>query len=518
MADPKGKAKKTPASGASAGRKTADSKVSTESPRGGTPRPKVMVRRAGGPVTPPKRVTAPKPAAKPVVKAAPKPAAKAAPKPAAKTTAAVKTPLPKAAAVVKAVPQPKAPPKQRRAVVAAPPMATPKPRAVAKTEPAAVPLPAAPDVVEAAAAVAEVLPVQRPRGKKAAPTTVAPVKPEAKRPPAVRPVTPPKPAKERVAAAVAVDPAIAGAPTPRQRTIELLRESRKPKAPVPAKGLLYDIRVLTGLFVLAVGIVAIGLWELLAAPSPNLPNPAGGAILPGNGFNLPGGALLPVLAIVVGGVMVVRGVRRHRALKARGLPTGKGWRWIYDTRTVATVIAVVLATYGFQQLAPPGTSPDIREIPGEVSNAIQAAAAQPESGFPRVKISAVSIDLLLVKGDGKTPPVKYEAFTYPGADHLLTGDENGGSNTYVYAHARNGMFWRLHDLHIGNIIDVDYGGNKILHYRVSEIHPSVNWKDLQWLQPTTDDRLTLQTCNGWKDEDPRFIVVARRVPDKTALG
>ena len=42
------------------------------------------------------------------------------------------------------------------------------------------------------------------------------------------------------------------------------------------------------------------------------------------------------------------------------------------------------------------------------------------------------------------------------------------------------------------------------------------WKDLEWLQPTTDDRLTLQTCNGWRDQDPRFVVVALRVPDQTA--
>jgi LPXTG-site transpeptidase (sortase) family protein len=126
--------------------------------------------------------------------------------------------------------------------------------------------------------------------------------------------------------------------------------------------------------------------------------------------------------------------------------------------------------------------------------------------------------LLLVKGDGRTPPVKYEAFTYPGADHLLSGPTTGGSNSYVYAHARSGMFWRLHDLRIGDLVDVDYGLGKTMHYRVAEIHPSVDWKDFSWLQPTSDDRLTLQTCNGWKDDDPRFIVVARRVPDTIALA
>jgi LPXTG-site transpeptidase (sortase) family protein len=78
------------------------------------------------------------------------------------------------------------------------------------------------------------------------------------------------------------------------------------------------------------------------------------------------------------------------------------------------------------------------------------------------------------------------------------------------------MFWRLHDTHIGDTVEVDYGGGKVYRYRVSEIHPAVNWKDLSWLQPTGDDRLTLQTCNGWKDDDPRFIVVARRVQSQTA--
>jgi sortase (surface protein transpeptidase) len=285
------------------------------------------------------------------------------------------------------------------------------------------------------------------------------------------------------------------------------------------RGFLYDTRFLVALFLLATAVVGIGVWELLVQPGAVPSSPAGVAVLPGSGFNLPGGPLPPVLLIVGGAYLVLARIRRASSVApASERQPGKGWRWLYDRRVVASIVAAVLAGYGFAQLAPPGTSPDIREIPGEVGNALQAAAAQPETGFPRIKISTVSIDLLLVKGDGSTPPVKYEAFTFPGADHLLTGDQNGGSNTYVYAHARNGMFWRLHDLHIGGLIEIDYGGGRVLHYRASEIHPSVNWRDLNWLQPTTDDRLTLQTCNGWRDDDPRFIVVARRIPDKTALA
>ncbi|MEA2645329.1 MAG: Sortase domain [Chloroflexota bacterium] len=191
----------------------------------------------------------------------------------------------------------------------------------------------------------------------------------------------------------------------------------------------------------------------------------------------------------------------------------RGWRWVYDTRVLGLVMAFALISYGVTQLFPPGAEIDIRQIPALAGNSLEGIAAQPESGYPRIKIDKVGIDLLLVKGDGKTPPVKYEAFTYPNADHLLANGSTGTSNTYVYAHARTGMFWNLHNLHIGDQIQVDYGGGKVYRYRVSEIHARVSWKDFTWLQPTTDDRLTLQTCNGWRDDDPRFIVVARRITD-----
>jgi LPXTG-site transpeptidase (sortase) family protein len=183
-------------------------------------------------------------------------------------------------------------------------------------------------------------------------------------------------------------------------------------------------------------------------------------------------------------------------------------------------IAAALIGFGTLQAATPpgGGNPDIREIPGAVGSGIQQifGAAKPETGYPRIKINRVAIDLLLVKGDGKQPPVVYEAWTFPGADHLLAGGSEGGSNSYVYAHARTGMFWRLHDVRIGDVVEVDYGAGKALRYRVSEIHQKVDWHDFKWLQPTSDDRLTLQTCNGWRDEDPRFIVIAKRVPDSTA--
>jgi LPXTG-site transpeptidase (sortase) family protein len=293
--------------------------------------------------------------------------------------------------------------------------------------------------------------------------------------------------------------------------VQLPRRSRE--------GLLYDMRFLVALLAVGLAVGGIGGWLLFSQSA----GTSAQAALPGNGLSLPGEWVLPlalaVVVVITLGIGLVVGRARRRAAQVpapRRQP--KGWRWVSDSRVLATVAAVALAGYGFSLIAPPNASADLREIPGEVNNSVQGAAAKPETGYPRIKISRVAIDLLLVRGDGHTPPVKYEAFTYPGADHLLSGPTTGGSNTYVYAHARNGMFWRLHDLHIGDLVEVDYGSGRMMHYRVTEIHPSVAWKDFSWLQPTSDDRLTLQTCNGWKDDDPRFIVVARRVADTVAVA
>ncbi len=49
------------------------------------------------------------------------------------------------------------------------------------------------------------------------------------------------------------------------------------------------------------------------------------------------------------------------------------------------------------------------------------------------------------------------------------------------------------------------------HYQITEIHADVRWNDLEWLQPSKDNRLTLQTCNYSGDYDPRFVVVAKLI-------
>ena len=293
-----------------------------------------------------------------------------------------------------------------------------------------------------------------------------------------------------------VDPLSLEAPTPAS-------EESSPFPWRPVTLILLAAAALIGLIVLAVRALTTSKSRL-PANLPGVPPLPGWMLL---------GAVVIVVALVWGAFALA-----NSPVSADNQDERRGWKALLDSRIIGTTLSIACLVAALLVINTPGYNPDIREIPGEVSGAIQSVVAQPEPGYPRIIIKKVKIDLLLVKGDGKTPPVKYEAFTYPGADHLLA-DQGTPGNSYVYAHARDGMFWTLHNLNIGDEVDIDYGGGKVFRYRVSELHKSVNWKDFSWLQPTTDDRLTLQTCNGWRDDDPRFIVVAHRIADNpTALA
>jgi sortase (surface protein transpeptidase) len=72
------------------------------------------------------------------------------------------------------------------------------------------------------------------------------------------------------------------------------------------------------------------------------------------------------------------------------------------------------------------------------------------------------------------------------------------------------MFWNLHRVRLGDVVEVELGPGRNLVYRVRSILPSVDYRDLSYTRPTAGSRLTLQTCNGWGERDPRFIVIAER--------
>jgi sortase (surface protein transpeptidase) len=141
------------------------------------------------------------------------------------------------------------------------------------------------------------------------------------------------------------------------------------------------------------------------------------------------------------------------------------------------------------------------------------ATPQPTIAGSRIAVPRLGIDLPLEVGEiardvpragyaGGTP--ENAAFVFPSS--RLPGE---GGNTYIYAHARVGMFLALWGARLGDEVVIyrsDAGERRT--YRVGLIAPRVNPTDAHWLDPSGDERVTLQTSTGPDPGDPRFIVVA----------
>jgi LPXTG-site transpeptidase (sortase) family protein len=126
----------------------------------------------------------------------------------------------------------------------------------------------------------------------------------------------------------------------------------------------------------------------------------------------------------------------------------------------------------------------------------------------RIEVPRLGIDLPIAEGDierdvvvQKTP--ENFAFHFPGT--ALPGTVG---NSYIYAHARTGMFLSLWNARVGDQVSITTPAGVELKFVVTEVHPRVPPADTSWLQPSGDERLTLQTSTGPNSSDPRFVVIA----------
>ena len=183
-------------------------------------------------------------------------------------------------------------------------------------------------------------------------------------------------------------------------------------------------------------------------------------------FSLAGAA---VLLVVVGGLVYLLGASRpvHRRVAVGQSPTPQG-----------------------SPLPPAAVqTPAVLGVP--VSEAGQ-----------RIKLPELGIDLPLIRGDGVTVPY-YKAMIDPALSP--PGD---GIRSMVYAHAQTGMFGPLFHAHVGNHIEIDLAGGRVLHYTITQYYPHWPVADRKWFDPVPHEELILVTCTTFNSTDPRIIVVA----------
>ena len=162
-------------------------------------------------------------------------------------------------------------------------------------------------------------------------------------------------------------------------------------------------------------------------------------------------------------------------------------------------VTSVLPPAGFVEAPPAMLLDDYVAPPPEVVSTELAPATA-------IRLGRVGIDVPLIEGDGYRVPDGAVAH-YP--DTAWPGE---GSNTYVYGHARAGQFLDLWKVRTGDLVEVDMADGTTADYTVSQILPLVRWDALQYLGPTDHEILTLQTCLGYAETAPRFVVIAERNP------
>lgn len=183
-------------------------------------------------------------------------------------------------------------------------------------------------------------------------------------------------------------------------------------------------------------------------------------------------------------------------------------------RSLGLVLVAVAVLFLSQASSLPPAAPPLPTASAEPAATSAATAAAPEptlaaipAGY-RVRIARLGIDLPIAEGvlardiDRQETPEGY-AFHLPG-----TAIPGQGSNTYLYAHARAGMFLSLWNAAVGDEVTVTAPDGRVLRYVVSEVRPRVAPTDVSVAQPTPDERLTLQTSTGPSPSDPRFVVIA----------
>ena len=203
------------------------------------------------------------------------------------------------------------------------------------------------------------------------------------------------------------------------------------------------------------------------------------------------------------------GCAPHYRIGKRSLPVVAG-----GVLVLIGILLLAEASLGTPTPTPPPVAPTplaIATTTEPISTAKPSATRDPRTPIPlgyRVTIQRLRIDLPIAEGDitrdidqQKTP--EGFAFHLPG-----TSIPGLGSNTYLYAHARTGMFLSLWNVQPGDQVVISTPDLRALRYVISEVHPRVPPDDVSWVQPTNGERLTLQTSTGPNPTDPRFVAIA----------
>lgn len=197
----------------------------------------------------------------------------------------------------------------------------------------------------------------------------------------------------------------------------------------------------------------------------------------------------------------------------------------------AVLLAMVVASCGEAETPPSGTPPpgvarpagsdrpDVSARPAGTPSVPPLPTAPDEFVFPgrasRVVVPQMGIDLAVVSSDLAPPPDNFPLCDV--AQYLTTYRQPGEpGTTYIYAHARSGMFLPLLNASlradgaemIGMEVLVYASDATLYRYRVYEVERHETGYRLADGTPPGEQRLILQTSEGPRGTEGKLVVAA----------
>jgi hypothetical protein len=232
------------------------------------------------------------------------------------------------------------------------------------------------------------------------------------------------------------------------------------------------------------------------------------------------GWLLPIVLATVGVALIVVG---QLDLDAGG--PQQSLVPIPEPSLTAAAVASGTPTPSSSASASPSVAPTVTPFP-----TLAADAVATQLGVPRVGINVVVRESSSDENDAF--PDECCAFVLQGSS-----EPGRGTNSYIFAHAENSLFKPLWNVQIGDKVLVKMSDGHVIEYRITEVHPNVACPDPSadpalnppdpplalryapndcsqghlWIAPTREERLTLQTSQGFNRNWGELVVVAEPI-------
>ena len=220
-----------------------------------------------------------------------------------------------------------------------------------------------------------------------------------------------------------------------------------------------------------------------------------------------------VILLVVAALVIATGYLLANSIFVPGIQSRQS-----ELRSLQTAAASAPATDIPTPLTTETPTPPLLSVTATATARPRAFSAPTRIRIPRINVDADVVEVAYsIREENGSRLTVWQVADYAVGFHLGSAYPGHAGNTVLAAHnnIRGRILRHLVDLVPGDDIYL-YVGEQEFHYQVTQrmlvletgVPEEIHRENAQWIQPTTDERLTLVSCWPFIKPDHRVVVVA----------